>query len=415
MKDENEILLDFIDGNLSIEEEQTLFYELTVNDELRQKLKDLMAIEQTVSANPSFYAPTVNSTKAIFSQLGFTPPQTLITTASVLKVSTFMPFLKSLNFILPTLSLLLLSGVSYYALENNIFSSTDVLRELTSEKTKREIMFESNLPITEQYELAETNESSINSKSIEATKKLAKDESIFPQNLVNNSFDSQEQGSNERFSFTNNNDSSSSSYTFDISKSELMSNKDLSTLQFKNDNFSSIAFVEESFSIKDYNIYNRFSIVILKNHYAHTIKPTVEPSKNHDLRDISFSLRFKFNSDWSIGVFALNEAYFQKFDGFDEVGRKIDYEQQPLLQTIGTQIQYNYFITENLAVHPKILAGLNEGGFVAGIGTSMSYNIYSGISFEFGVELKRLFFRHNAENFGSTKYGLNYGIIYNIR
>lgn len=411
MNDEYEILLEFLDGNLTIEEEQSLFYKLSVNDDLRQKLKDLMSIEQTVSANPSFYAPTLVSTNAIFNKLGFTPPQVTYNTSYVSFFSTFFSYLKKMHVVLPTLGAIILSSILYNTLENNKFTAEAENDELASGSSKREIRFESNVPLTEQYLSDDSKDLNSNREFSETFKNTRKNSPGNANTLVGDTT-SPNQFVDKISDFEN---------RIEVSYNQnVIANADIFNSTYYQSDFR----ISENFTliennhpsmVMDRNILSKFYIEVVNNHFVHNDKVAVEPSKNSGIKDLSIALNYIINNTMSVGIFALEETFYQKFDGIDEFGREVIYEQQPLLRSYGVQLLYNVNVSESFAFRPKVLAAHNEGGFVAGLGITTSYNIYGGISFEFGVDLRRLFFWHQNENFGSTKYGINYGITYKFR
>ncbi len=71
---DNELINDYIDGTLPIEREEELFAILSNNAEARAELKSLLYMKDAIRTDTKAFTPSVKSTGAIFSQLGFTPP-----------------------------------------------------------------------------------------------------------------------------------------------------------------------------------------------------------------------------------------------------------------------------------------------------------------------------------------------------
>ena len=72
--DYDKLILDFADGTLDSSKEEELFFHLSVNEEMRGKLKQLMAIENSIQDNTAYFAPPAESTMKVFSALGFSAP-----------------------------------------------------------------------------------------------------------------------------------------------------------------------------------------------------------------------------------------------------------------------------------------------------------------------------------------------------
>ncbi len=66
-----EQLIDFVDGNLEPEAEENLFYQLTVNEDMRVKLKKLLAVDNSIHNNFKRFEPGPELTSGVFSALGF--------------------------------------------------------------------------------------------------------------------------------------------------------------------------------------------------------------------------------------------------------------------------------------------------------------------------------------------------------
>jgi hypothetical protein len=404
---ESEKLLDFIDGNLSLEEEQALFYELSTNDELRQKLKHLMAIEQSVSANPSFYAPTVSSTNAIFNELGFAPPKSITHINSSTTLNTIASFVKNLYIIIPGITILLLSGLGYLYLNNK--NTSDFISDTPETMTQSIPQTERNIAFIEQYQDQYGTESDIENSSLAATGKPI-------SYIQSNKLDFVETGS-ENSNNPNLQDlylsmDASLQKITDVIRSHIQKNN---PPFYTGNNSGSVIIASGLDKLAEPNFLSKFSIDIAKHNYTHTIQPTVEPSKDQSLKDISLTVNYRINSNMQLGAFYIKETFFQQFDGVDEFSRNVIYEQQPIFNTLGIKANYIYDITENISINSNLLTGYNLGGLIGGGGIDFSYNIYAGISLNFGVEYKALFYEFQGRNFNSTKYGTNFGISYNFR
>lgn len=69
-----EMLHLYIDGELNIMDEQPLFAELNINEELRSEMRDLLSIRRSVQNDSEAFAPPVESASFIFSKVGLNPP-----------------------------------------------------------------------------------------------------------------------------------------------------------------------------------------------------------------------------------------------------------------------------------------------------------------------------------------------------
>ncbi len=85
----SELLLEFLDGDLTPDQEDALFSALASNSNLRKEMKDHLAISSAIRDDVEAFTPPVESTRHIFSTLGF---QAIIPSAQSPITATGIPF-----------------------------------------------------------------------------------------------------------------------------------------------------------------------------------------------------------------------------------------------------------------------------------------------------------------------------------
>jgi hypothetical protein len=81
--DYTSLLYDFVDGSLEHQHEEMLFAEMSTNQELRNELKELLALNGALQSDVKAFVPPVESTMKIFNTLGYTAPIAAVTAATV--------------------------------------------------------------------------------------------------------------------------------------------------------------------------------------------------------------------------------------------------------------------------------------------------------------------------------------------
>lgn len=140
---------------------------------------------------------------------------------------------------------------------------------------------------------------------------------------------------------------------------------------------------------------------------------TVYPANISKINNNAIAIFYGVGNNFKIGAEFRQETFYQEFNGIDaNTDMRIYYKQQPNLSTFATNIRHNLNLASNLDMTNQISLGLNEAGQVYRTMSGLEYSPYKNISILLGVEYSYLSFTHQANNFASSKVGLNYGFAY---
>jgi hypothetical protein len=63
-------------------------------------------------------------------------------------------------------------------------------------------------------------------------------------------------------------------------------------------------------------------------------------------------------------------------------------------------------------MYSQAFVGGTQVGAIGRVGTGLGFKISDKMDMNLGVELNNLFYRHQENNFNTTKYGVMYGFTY---
>jgi hypothetical protein len=399
----NELLLDFVDGNLPFEQEESLFLQLSSSDELRMKLKQILAIDTSIKNNSNYFIPPAEATIGVFSQLGFHAPNTAVGNSIVSALNTAKNFglakysysLVSglLSAIITSLFFLLfiIPGHNYNLpnANNNLQSTvgsqlntpeTKYIPNITSRETKRNFASKrnvesdktkfSNKPINKMVEEFKTEEA-----LIELSLKNIITNTDIPESMANN------------FIRLNNNTESDYPADFNIQKQPI--------------------FFQE---FSDKNV----SLELSNSQNWSLPKETIMPSEFAKFNNTNLGLYYHFNDDLSIGLNIRQENFFMKFEGTEQSGKEAIYEEQPNFTTYSIGLRYKIAEISDINIYGQFESGLNKAGLVNRLYFGGKYSPYRDIGFILGLEFDLLSYLHQNKLFNSKKIGFVYGVTFNL-
>jgi hypothetical protein len=138
-------------------------------------------------------------------------------------------------------------------------------------------------------------------------------------------------------------------------------------------------------------------------------KATVPSNGNPFLNNVAVSLLYSLNEHESVGIEAGQEAIFQQYRSFIE-GVPYIVEQNPTLPWIGAA--YRYTFTPERAFSPFIHAfgGAHTTGAVGRMMLGVGFSPDTRTQFTFGVEGSAFLYGHQGVYYATPKIGLSYGV-----
>lgn len=126
--------------------------------------------------------------------------------------------------------------------------------------------------------------------------------------------------------------------------------------------------------------------------------------------NVSLSAFYQLNDNHSLGLEVGRETFAQVFEG-DRNGQLIRYEQQPSALWAGLFYRYQTSpISNNFIPFGQVLLGGTTYGPIGRATVGMQYAPAGPLSFLFGVEGAMLAYRFQGSLFTSSKIGLTYGV-----
>lgn len=378
--DKYQLINDFIDGELEPSQESDLFLELSSNEELRQKLKNSIALKSTLAKNRSAFAPSISQTSQLFGKLGF---------YDVFPLSEKQPTDKKwvLNFARP-LPFLILGAIIMLLLYPYLFQQEPEI--IVKSDNSKHI-----------YDL-------INQIPPAPILKEHRDEEAKVRTFVNKS-----RRNNESKSYGE----IEELHDMNMDKTELINiefGKIVSKSSYELDRENRhIHFTQIQPLMTPTPITNKSSILSIELMYSqpfYTSEPTITPSKNALFNNNIAKLYYSVTDDLALGIEVRQENFYQVFEGMDEFGIINTYRQQPNFSTFGVFARYKIIDFNNIAPYIELNVGGNNAGLVYRGNTGIIFSPYSNFNLILSLEYSNLRFMHQQNWFNSDKFGINYGI-----
>lgn len=413
-----EILNDLIEGSLKDAQEKSVYAELSSDSSMRQEMRSLLAVNNSINSNKALFVPNPASKGAIFGQLGLATA-TGAATASFWKSKVFYAIASSIA------TVLLMLGV-YFGFMNG------------EDDTAKEKYIVNRKPIIELEKLDELAYLPIenkNAKVIPVTR--AKRESSagvenYTENVRNQSvgsnFDSAEKENiyiKENQLRINNNDiskdlainkSNSDNYAsnnLDISKN--FENDILANNINPNNKFNRNVIEYNGFANNKKSSLGRFSLEWNNSESVHFPEERITPSQFAPFHNNSISLLYDVNQRLTLGANVRQETFYLVFSGLGDDGIQKIYEQQPNLTSFSGLMRYDLFEWQNdLPLELKTFTELQIGGNAIGplgrVGFGFEIRPTQNITFVVSGNYSQLRYWHQNRGFRSEKFSLNYGV-----
>jgi len=391
----SELLLEFLDGDLSPDQEDALFSALASNSDLRREMKDHLAISSAVRGDMEAFSPPVESTRHIFSTLGF---QALVPSPPPPAVPVGNPFR---HYVLSGLVGAVVTAVLFWF----FFPITGPQQQDFSASTRHDHRFTTpSLFMMAHHKLSRDQQpaaSSTPALGYEATRLTSNfppplfipDEKIIEQALspepVAFSTDTAEQSLGQP-----------DVNTFNVDYSEL-------DIQPVTERIEELGFFNLTGSRRN----TRMNLVLMMRGSESRTLPIGElpAGANPWFNDIAVGAYYGLSYEHQVGVEIGYEAFGKKYTINGENGM-LERQSYPVLPWIGAVYRYSSRNIGKLYPYGQVLfGGTRLGPLSKGI-IGLSYSPDSRTTLSLGLEGSLFMYRNQSKWVSSSKAGITYGI-----
>ncbi len=397
--DKFELLSDLADGVLDSSQEQELFAELAINEELRGEFKQLLSFNSTIKSNRALFDVNSGSTNAIFSAIGIPTAgvvsATNIATNSATAVSVFN-FAKYSQAIISagvatlTTAALFLLFLNFYG--EDFFAGKSNVNNIGNSEILTQNEYNNNVQNSSPVISPSENLSSSEKIKYIYIEKKAEDKPLTKNDLAEVQYIEINPKSNDKPIIID---------PIDLKK---VQNSNLPVYEL--DEF--LAY-HNQVSKKSF-----FEIEARGFQNWHIETETISPSKIANFNNLGISAIINIDKSLSLGFELRQETFFQKFNGVDMLGQFNLYEQQPNFTTYGMMIRYGYNVSDYFKPIAQISIGGANVGFIGRFMGGLQYKFTDELKFIIGLEYSNLFYNYQSQTFNSDKVGINYGISYSF-
>ncbi len=388
----NELINEFLDGNLNSELEDEFVLKLSTDEDFRSEFKKYLVMEKSLKADAQSITPSAKATMSIFSSLGFNPNAN----PSSILYSLYNVFNKYSQGIIGGLIAAVLTTM-IFTLYINFFNSKDNTSIANKNLNTFEKMESGNTnSLIPAIETDKQDERQLTGKTnLSNRKKTSID--------YNNQFTVQNlKYKNEFAERSIQNVDKSKEY---LSPIILKVGKEPANLNL------SIQTVEY---IKIEKPKVGLSFSLFGNQYFSLLKPDIEYQSRPRFSNSGIGMAYSIADNIELTADFRQEYFYQKFEGFDSQGYKVLYSQYPNFYTISAGIKYNLLKFDNISINAGMTAGGNQYGIIGRGIIGLDWSLSEDYKFILGIESSLFRYTHDNNPFYSYKIGLTYGIGFNL-
>lgn len=399
----SEQLVQFLDGELPIEQEESLFVEMAANPELRAEMRDGLAMRSAISKDIEAFTPTPEQTRAVFAGLGFKNPLAPDRGENTTRYRT-----------LPLVWLFF--GVSIGALLSYMYSNNDFQKRYEALRTSMQSKVESltaqikNTPPTvSSYEVKDDAENK--PKETIRTVIVYRDRFVPTYSAVdNNSLFSERMPSEELDREPADGNTITLNDPTQFSPAALSQGANVSLQPRTLPNYSGFAVNNRlSFRSEDFP---QFWLQV-RGIGTLTQNPDLAASSViSGLGNVNVAIGYSFNENLAAGVELGREPFMLRYSGVTK-GRKFNYEQQSSMLLGGLMLQGKMDHIESLDnIQPvgTIFLGGSEIGLLGRLSLGVYYPFNKSVAFYGGIEYSVLGFQYQSVSYDAQKLGITYGM-----
>ncbi len=434
----SDLLHAFLDGELEQAHEQPLFQELASSGELRNEMRELLAMRSAVQQDIEAFTPPPMATSNIFSTLGFTLPAAGTATLgetipSAIGASSTAATSWWSKMWLPSAAAFIGAGITFWLLNWGYDSNLNAMASAHAQEIQK-IRNEANAQLS-----AQAN-SFRNQQQNDEPKVIIRTEKVYVPKVEYRYLDNAEQSNNAQLHIPNttSNDnpkeesaslatvnerqplfaqyySSGTSNMFHKQSSSYFASPIAqdNTLVDSHDALTG-EIIESKFLPKDEPYYQSWSVKLggVASTFASTPTPTLD-APSATFNDLNVQLMYSVREDLSFGVKFGREAFPLHYNGVIS-GHNITRDQYSSVYWGGLSAQYqpeglSFF--GGMQPYISLFGGASEIGTLFRSELGLQYPLSSRFSISAGYDISGLFYQFQDKGFTTVKTGLNSGII----
>lgn len=432
--DYTSLLYDFVDGSLEHQHEEMLFAEMSTNQELRNELKELLALNGALQSDVKAFVPPVESTMKIFNTLGYTAPIAAVTAATVAAnagssgaISSF--FAKAGTYIGGYIHALL-SGVVITATSLAVLFGTDTIQFSSDTQSVQSSAMASKqyIPQTQSPINTESNTNTIQTDTRNTVKETVRyvyissptqqssgNQAAVNQtsvNVENQASDIQNRAIQEESMIPSAQESAT------VTTTETLAHSSAQSPTSTWGNITQVQVNDGPLSVP-YGMNNSSYLNTQPDQWTLQFRRLdMQTANNNDLMPQSSTFPFNgaltalytVSPDFAIGLEMGYERFAQTFESVNAQNRRIEVYQQPNLLTGGLALRYTPLRFDNITPYLQASAGFSQIGMVNRASVGFMYAPNQTLSFTLGIESSMLQYKEKNTSYSSFNYGLSYGL-----
>ncbi len=401
MKDASGKILDYLQGKLSTDDEKQLFTEMAYDEELRSQFRSFTAIDKSVKSSAASFSVPGGVTENIYKGIGLSMPFESAPAKSPAGKAMFPGwkwFIVSGISVIAFVLGLLMNPVIFGDEEQPAMAERNVVPKISSEEIETDDKIELDINSLAKIEdneagtaasagVSEDNEEQKQavSETQESAKKAKPETKLYPIRKITNA--------NVGYN----------SDMLDMSTNGIPRSSGIFSKKSNNNGDNEISVSEDKST--------GISIEFKGSAAWFVSEPRIAPSKYSPLHNLSLSGFYGINENLKIGLEVKQETFYLEYRGTED-RTDFNYYQQPNYTTFSPTLRYNPLNFKKIDPFVQIGAGVNKGGYVVKPAAGVEYKAYADLSFVLGMEYDHFWYFHQNNWFNTSKFGINYGIIY---
>lgn len=393
------LIHDFVDGTLDKSQEESLFLALSSSEELRNELRQTIALEKAFGKKLTSFAPSAKSTVAIFSGLSMAIPGSA-SAAGLASSSKTIAFISNyIQAIVGSLATAIVATLVFFGI--NTTKTDETITLPVNSVVNKNLDFANDdfiIPRTYSSEVPET-----------IIKTVYKNAPVLSNNNILINDNPIETETNQKPSLNE------TPEPLSFTESQIFHSKILNRRDFINEinnqviKFSNAPIIPE-FDPRGLGL----SLEFHGNQNLLQQITEVPQSSNPLFSNAGITLFYHFNNNISAGIDVRQEFIYQRFEGNDEDGNQYLYKQYPNYISISGVFRYGFDINDWLGVYTQAMAGATVTGGVIRSGTGLKFSPFMNYNIFLGLDGMIFGFKHQNKFYTSSKLGLNFGIGFNF-
>lgn len=392
--DNNELINEFLDGNLNSELEDEFILKLSTSEEFRSEFKKYLAIEKSLKADAQSLTPSAKSTMGVFSSLGFNPY------GSVAGGS----FAYMLSHLFNRYSQGIIGGLIATALTTILFMlylNFSDIKENQSIANNNVLAYTKSEPANIITPTEASESENANSNHLANVSKLSvSNKAIIRNDKINTSpiKENENEFNSKLIEGVNDGNNYLVPQVIHLGKEPSNINVSIETVEYVK--------IDKSKLGLSFNLFG--------NQYFSLLKPDVQFQSRPRFSNSGLGLSYKISDNIELAADFRQEYFYQQFEGYDAEGYKILISQYPNFYTLSAGIKWNLLKFDNVLINAGITGGGNQYGIIGRGLIGVDWYLSDDYKLIFGIESSIFRFTHNNNPFYSYKIGLTYGIGFDL-